>query len=50
MQVRLRDSGLSYLKVEADLDPLRDEPRFSNSERGERPRLYCRRFTTARRN
>jgi serine/threonine-protein kinase len=26
--VRLRDSGLSYLKVEADLDPLRDEPRF----------------------
>ncbi len=26
--VRLHDPGLSYLKIEADLDPLRDEPRF----------------------
>jgi adenylate cyclase len=31
--VRLRDPDLSYLKVEADLDPLRDEPRFQAIER-----------------
>jgi len=31
--VRLRDSGLLHLKVEPDLDPLRDEPRFQAIER-----------------
>jgi TolB-like protein/Flp pilus assembly protein TadD len=31
--VRLRDPGLTYLKVEADLDALRDEPRFQAIER-----------------
>jgi TolB-like protein/Flp pilus assembly protein TadD len=31
--VQLRDSGLLYLKVDSDLDPLRDEPRFQAIER-----------------
>jgi TolB-like protein/tetratricopeptide (TPR) repeat protein len=31
--VRVRDPGLVHLKVEADLDPLRDEPRFQAIER-----------------
>jgi len=31
--VRQRDPGLAYLKVEADLDPLRAEPRFQAIER-----------------
>jgi TolB-like protein/Flp pilus assembly protein TadD len=31
--LRLRDSGLSSLKVDADLDSLRDEPRFQAIER-----------------
>jgi hypothetical protein len=31
--VSLRDPGLSYLKIEADLDPRRDEPRFQAIER-----------------
>ena len=31
--VRVRDSGVSLLKVDADLAPLRDEPRFQAIER-----------------
>jgi TolB-like protein/tetratricopeptide (TPR) repeat protein len=31
--MRLRDPDLTYLKAEADLDPLRDEPRFQAIER-----------------